>query len=177
MTRGLQPWQRWALWAWLLPLLAGAQTRPPAALPARTPAPAEAPAAPQPDGKTTVSRAVVASAKPVAPASPLQADSASFDFGQVRQGAMVRHSFVLRNTGRTSLIIQQVRTSCGCATGRAPSQAIDPGQTAELDVAFHTGGRLGPQDKTVTVVAAGAPPLVLRLTGVVTSAVLPLTQE
>lgn len=110
--------------------------------------------------------------------SPLVADTAVYDFGEVRMGTMVTHNFQVRNTTSQDVRVAQIRTSCGCTTTRPFQDAFEPGQAQELEVSFYTGGKLGPQRRTIEVVsAAGTRPLVLQLVGTVLSPTLPLSTD
>lgn len=58
------------------------------------------------------------------------------DFGQVTPAALLRHRFVIDNTGNMPLHISRIQTSCGCVTAKLASEEIAPGQSATLDVEF-----------------------------------------
>jgi hypothetical protein len=61
--------------------------------------------------------AAIAQAKPVTPApESLVAKETSFDFGRIPQGKPVTHNFVITNTGKDPLVIENVQASCGCTT-------------------------------------------------------------
>lgn len=76
----------------------------------------------------------------------------TFDFGDMKQGDKKSHTFMLKNEGKTDLIIRKVRSSCGC-TAVAPSKStIAPGETAPIDVTFDSRGKRGRQSKSITVI-------------------------
>jgi hypothetical protein len=89
------------------------------------------------------------------------------DMGKIVQGNTIEHRFTFRNTGRTALVITDVRGSCGCTVSKDwPREPVPPGGTGGITVAFDSEGRSGRQDKTVTIVANTTPPsTVLTLTG------------
>jgi hypothetical protein len=75
-----------------------------------------------------------------------------FDFGDMVQGEKKEHTFSLTNSGKTELIIRNVRSSCGC-TAVAPSKSvIAPGETAPIKVTFDSRGKRGRQSKSITVI-------------------------
>lgn len=78
----------------------------------------------------------------------------SYDFGDIRAGEKVEHTFVFTNTGNEPLIITNVQVTCGCTTPKGfPRDPIAPGQSGEITVAFNSAGRVGKQNKVVTVVS------------------------
>lgn len=94
-------------------------------------------------------------------------EQSHFDMGRIVQGSKVEHRFMFQNTGGSALLISDVRASCGCTVGKEwPRYPVKPGDKAEIVVAFDSEGRVGVQNKTVTVVANTSPPsTVLTLTG------------
>ncbi len=38
-----------------------------------------------------------------------------FDFGKVKEGTVVSHSFIIENSGDSVLTLRDVRSDCGCA--------------------------------------------------------------
>ena len=115
-------------------------------------------------------------AAPARPAGPVLALAAErHEFGRVQQGELVRHTFVLTNDGSQDLVIAEVKPSCGCTAPTWPRQAIKPGEKAEIQVVFNTAGKLGPQQKYITVRSNAAPePKNLYLVGEVISPTIPL---
>lgn len=78
-------------------------------------------------------------------------EESQWDFGKVKEGAVLTHNFVFRNNGDSSLIIQRVKTSCGCTAALASTQEIPPGQKGEIQVKFHTRGYAGNVSKFIFV--------------------------
>jgi hypothetical protein len=77
-----------------------------------------------------------------------------FDFGDIKQGDKVEHTFVFTNTGNEPLIITNVEVTCGCTTPKGFTRdPIAPGAKSEITVAFNSAGKLGRQNKVVTVVS------------------------
>ena len=84
--------------------------------------------------------------------------STEHDFGQLQEGEKVVHVYEVQNTGKTDLVLQEVRPSCGCTTPRYEKKPIRPGKKGTIEVVFDTKGRLGKQRKTITVVTNTEPP-------------------
>ena len=79
------------------------------------------------------------------------------DFGDIFQGDKVEETFRFTNTGNEPLIITNVQVTCGCTTPKGwPRDPIAPGGKGELTVAFNSAGKMGRQNKVVTVVSNAA---------------------
>jgi hypothetical protein len=79
-------------------------------------------------------------------------EKSTFDFGDITQGEKVEYTFHFTNTGSEPLVITNVEVTCGCTTPRGwPRDPIAPGQSAELTVAFNSAGKIGKQNKVVTI--------------------------
>lgn len=76
------------------------------------------------------------------------------DFGDIYQGDKVEETFKFTNAGTEPLIITNVQVTCGCTTPKGwPRDPIAPGASGELTVAFNSAGKMGRQNKVVTVVS------------------------
>ncbi len=98
-------------------------------------------------------------------------DSTSMDMGRIAEGVQVEKVYTFTNTGKTDLVITDVRASCGCTVAKNwPRMPIAPGERNAITVNFNSEGRPGKQHKTITVVANTTPPTtVLTLSGEVVS--------
>lgn len=76
-----------------------------------------------------------------------------YDFGNITQGTIVRHSFKFTNTGNSDLIITNARASCGCTVPNYPKTPVSPGGSGEIKVRFDSKDRSGSQHKTITITA------------------------
>ncbi|MDD3087836.1 MAG: DUF1573 domain-containing protein [Candidatus Omnitrophica bacterium] len=65
------------------------------------------------------------------------------DLGQVREGELIKHSFVILNEWDRPLSIKEVSTSCGCAVAKIGSKVLGPWESANLDIVFNTEGYSG----------------------------------
>ncbi len=74
-----------------------------------------------------------------------------FDFGNIRQGEVVAHDFVVKNVGDEDLNITKVRASCGCTAAAPDKDILAPGDSATIKVEFNSKGRSGVQKKYVYV--------------------------
>ena len=80
------------------------------------------------------------------------------DFGTIKQGDVVNYKFTFTNTGKNPLIISNAQGSCGCTVPTYPKEPIAPGADAVIDVQFNSAGKVGEQNKTVTITANTEPP-------------------
>ncbi|UKN02107.1 DUF1573 domain-containing protein [Paracrocinitomix mangrovi] len=92
-----------------------------------------------------------------------------YDFGTVKEGEQVKHIYKFKNTGDKSLILINVKGSCGCTVPEDwPKNPIEPGGTGEIKVVFDSQDRVGNVRKNVRVEANTNPSMsVLTLKGVV----------
>lgn len=76
-----------------------------------------------------------------------------YNFGTVKEGDIVKHTFEFRNTGDVPLIITNATASCGCTVPDWPKEPIAPGAKSKIDVQFNSQGKPGNIHKTVTIEA------------------------
>jgi len=57
------------------------------------------------------------------------------DFGEVRPGRELKHSFVFFNAGDVPLEIE-VSSDCGCTVGQVDKKIVGPDESSEIAVAF-----------------------------------------
>lgn len=74
-----------------------------------------------------------------------------YDFGNINQNDIVKHSFTITNTGDDVLKISDIRASCGCTAATPDKNELKPGESTQLLVTFNSKGRKGPQTKTVNL--------------------------
>jgi hypothetical protein len=103
-------------------------------------------------GATIVEDFSLLSAEELANAPVVGFDSNSFDFGNMKQGDKVEHTFTIKNEGKSDLIIRNIRSSCGCTAVTPAKKVISAGETAPLKVVFDSRGKRGRQSKSITVI-------------------------
>lgn len=81
----------------------------------------------------------------------------SYDFGEITQGDVVKHTFTLTNSGDAPLKLESVKPSCGCTALDWPKDPIAPGESAEIKAQFNSAGKMGAQTKYITIVYNGNP--------------------
>lgn len=75
-----------------------------------------------------------------------------FEFGVIKQGDIVEHTFVFENMGTEPIKILSARGSCGCTVPKYSKEEVKPGEKGEVFVKFNSAGKMGNQNKTVTLV-------------------------
>jgi uncharacterized cupredoxin-like copper-binding protein len=74
-----------------------------------------------------------------------------YDFGNIEQGKVVTHNFILVNNGGDSLKIFDVHASCGCTAAKPDKTELAPGESTNIKVDFNSAGKSGKQEKYVYV--------------------------
>ncbi len=79
-------------------------------------------------------------------------DKVEHDFGKMTPGTVVKETFYFQNVGDVPLIITNARASCGCTLPEYPKNTpIAPAEKGEITVEFNSTGKIGQQNKTVTL--------------------------
>ena len=86
-----------------------------------------------------------------APAPELTIEPSSWNFGKISPAQTVTNKFLLKNTGNTTLLIESVKSDCGCTTASLKEKSIYPNQQEPLLVIFNAKNRQGAQDKRITI--------------------------
>ena len=74
------------------------------------------------------------------------------NLGDVKAGPKVEGEFDFTNTGKSKLVIQNIQPSCGCTGVIADEKKeFEPGESGKIKFTFNTEGRLGVNEKNITV--------------------------
>lgn len=94
----------------------------------------------------------------------------TYNFGKIKKGEVVTHTFIFKNSGQEPLIIKDALATCGCTVPEIPKEPIKPGEKGELKVVFNSAGKQpGPQDRSVSVTSnAINNPVAIRVMGEIT---------
>jgi len=71
------------------------------------------------------------------------ADPNEWDFGQAKQGQVLKHDFLFKNETKGVLNITGVNTSCGCTVSQSDKKSLKPGESAAIKVSFNSRNYLG----------------------------------
>jgi hypothetical protein len=89
----------------------------------------------------------------LANAPSISFDMNTFDFQQIKQGEKVEHVFTITNNGKSDLIIRNVKASCGCTAVSPVDDVVKPGASTTMKVIFNSAGKVGQQNKTITIIS------------------------
>ncbi len=76
-------------------------------------------------------------------AAPQKPDPYQWDFGQVKEGAILKHGFLLKNESHDILEIANIHTSCGCIAAQAEKKSLLPQGSTTITVTLDTKGYAG----------------------------------
>jgi len=104
-----------------------------------------------------LSCALVADAKKKYPV--LKFEKTTIDCGTFSQDEPEQvFKFKFTNTGNAKLVINSVRTSCGCTVANYPKDAISPGGSGVITITYNATGKMpGPWIRGITVFYNGHP--------------------
>ena len=85
------------------------------------------------------------------PLPKLEFTEEKFDFGAVKEGAILVHIFEIKNSGTQDLEIRNITTSCGCTAAMASSKLLKPGEKGTLKVEFDTTNKNGKLTRVITL--------------------------
>ena len=80
-------------------------------------------------------------------------DNVNQSLPKVKEGEIVEVTFRFKNTGTKPLVVENVSASCGCTVPEKPEEPVMPGKEGLIKAKFDSHGRVGPNSKTLTVVA------------------------
>ena len=82
------------------------------------------------------------------------------EFGNVSQGDKPQHTFYFTNAGSEPLFITNVQVNCDCTSFPKgwPRDPIPPGASGEITVSFDSTGKMGIQNKVITVITNATNP-------------------
>ena len=76
----------------------------------------------------------------------------TIDYGKIIKGSEGERTFVFTNVGDAPLIIQSIKSSCGCTVPKKPENPIMPGEKGEIKVSYDTK-RIGGFSKQITILS------------------------
>jgi hypothetical protein len=89
------------------------------------------------------------------------------DYGKIALNADGVRTFKFKNVGKSPLVINDIKSSCGCTVPKKPAGPILPGDSGEIEVKYDTN-RPGGFSKSITVASnADEPVKMLQIKGIV----------
>ncbi len=74
-----------------------------------------------------------------------------FDFGEVIEGAQVKHTFKFKNVGDEPLQILRVNTTCGCTVPEWSTTAVQPEEEGSIEIVFDSNNRVGKTSRQIYI--------------------------
>ncbi|HHT9138879.1 MAG TPA: DUF1573 domain-containing protein [Candidatus Wunengus sp. YC60] len=74
-----------------------------------------------------------------------------YDFGKIYIGESVKHEFKFKNLGKGELIINNVKSSCGCTAALVSKNILRKEEEGEVAIKFNSGHYVGKITKSVVV--------------------------
>ena len=81
----------------------------------------------------------------------LKKDPNFYDFGVVKEGETIKHTFILKNNEDVPVNIKEVNTSCACTSPKFDTKVVQPGQEVPIEISFNTQGYLGMRKRQLFV--------------------------
>jgi hypothetical protein len=79
-------------------------------------------------------------------------ENTSYDFGNIKSGATLKHEFTFKNTGKSDLLLRNISASCSCTAVAPKDRVIKSGSSSTITAIFDSQGKEGYQNKTITVI-------------------------
>jgi len=84
-------------------------------------------------------------------------DETVYEFGSIKQGEVVKHTFNFKNDSDEPLIVTNAAASCGCTVPQWPKEPVKSGESGKIEVVFNSTGKSGTQNKTIMITANTLP--------------------
>jgi len=81
----------------------------------------------------------------------LTLNKSTYDFGNVEEGKIVNVKIGFKNEGKSVLVINDVKTSCGCTAALLSSKTLKPDESGSVRIELDTANREGKLTRTVTL--------------------------
>ncbi|HEY8458980.1 MAG TPA: DUF1573 domain-containing protein [Blastocatellia bacterium] len=88
--------------------------------------------------------------KPAAP--KIAMDEREYDFGKVKMGEELSHTFKIKNEGSAELVIHNVSPACGCTASEFPKK-LAPGEEGKITLSVRTAGMNGKIDRYADIIS------------------------
>jgi len=77
----------------------------------------------------------------------------SHEFPDIYEGDSVKYVFKFTNDGIAPLIVSDAITTCGCTAPTVTKDPVLPGASGEVKVVFKSAGKMGIQNKVITILS------------------------
>ena len=80
-----------------------------------------------------------------------------YHFGELSEGTVASHIFIIKNTGKANLVIERVYASCGCSLVKLQQYRLKPGEQTAMEVFLDTHGKAEGDFSGTLEIASNAP--------------------
>lgn len=100
------------------------------------------------------------------PFAAMTFEKTEYDFGTIKEGDVVDHTYFFTNTGKAPLVISKATATCGCTVPSWPKKPVAVGAKGEIKVKFNSKNKKNLQTKYISISANTKPEMTrLKLTG------------
>lgn len=99
-----------------------------------------------------------------AKAPKLQIETATLDFGRIKQNQSSVKEVSVLNTGKSTLQIKAIQSNCTCITISSANKSLKVGESTIIKISFNPQDRKGTQQKAVTIYSSDPQNPVQRIT-------------
>lgn len=85
-------------------------------------------------------------------------EETTIDYGEVDRGSDGVRTFRFTNTGDAPLVIEDIKSTCGCTIPKKPTGPIMPGASDIIEVKYDTN-RVGPIRRSISVYSNAEEPI------------------
>lgn len=87
------------------------------------------------------------------PSSQLKLFPEVYDYGELEKDSLFRGSAIIKNAGKSILIIENVSPDCGCTRVILSKMAINPKDTCLMQFSYNTFNKKGQQENFILLTA------------------------
>lgn len=96
------------------------------------------------------------------PAPKIALEEREHNFGKVKEGEQISHTFKIKNEGSAELVIHNVSPACGCTASDFPKK-LAPGEEGKVTLSVRTAGMNGKNDRYADIISNDAAQAGLKL--------------
>ncbi|NVO03237.1 MAG: DUF1573 domain-containing protein [Bacteroidetes bacterium] len=86
-------------------------------------------------------------------APKIELESEVFDFGTIKQGAVIKKEIKISNKGKSDLIIRKYFASCGCTIVNIEKTTLKPNESSIIKIEYNSVSKKGKEEKTITIIS------------------------
>jgi hypothetical protein len=65
-------------------------------------------------------------------------ESTTYDYGQIMEDSDGLYTISFKNIGKKPILVNRVRSTCGCTVPSWPKEPLEPGESGEIKVKYNT---------------------------------------